>query len=123
MRLGDDRSPFRRSMVGGAGVRVVWPRTDTPPRSLAHCQCGFWLGGRFPNSPPAATERAAYERSDLDLTLAGRGSPLTPFPNSLPLRPPLSLSLSPGPFYSPYYIQSVWASLWVEGKEGLMDQT
>ena len=60
------------------------------PRSLANCQCGFWLGGRPRASwlvSLSTAGPAACERSDLDLTPTGRGSPLTPFPFSLPLRP------------------------------------
>ena len=87
------------------------------PRSLANCQCGFWLGGRPRASGQfslSTASPAAYERSELDLTPAGRGSPLTPFPFSLPLRP--------GPFYSSYS-ESACQSVSAARGEGLMDQT
>lgn len=65
----------------------IWPTANE----------GFgWAGA----GERAVLSPAAYERSDLDLTPAGRGSPLTSFsfPNSLPLRvnfirPTVSLSV------------------------------
>ena len=109
-------------MVGGVGS-VWFGRGRTLPQDLwPTANAGFgWADGRFSNSPPAATERAAYERSDLDLTLAGRGSPLTPFPNSLPLHPPLSLFLSGSILFS--LLHSVRLGVVVGRREGLMDQT
>ena len=113
MRLGDDRAPFRRVVVRGrwAGGRTGGGSGHSP-RSLANCQCGFWLGGR-PRASGLFSGPAACERSDLDLTPTGRGSPLTPFPFSLPLRP----RPRPGPFYSSYS-ESACQSVSLSGSRG-----